>query len=51
MFKEQNMKTTRKVMIAGLLFSSLVLMSACGTVKGLGHDVSNTGHAISRAAS
>ncbi len=41
----------KKIAIGCLAVGALVVLSACGTVKGFGHDVSNTGHAISRAAS
>jgi len=44
------MSRTRTIAMICLLLTSLGMLSACGTVQGFGHDVSQTGHAISRAA-
>ncbi|TAL61383.1 MAG: entericidin A/B family lipoprotein [Legionella sp.] len=45
------MKHVKQIAVACLFVSALSLLSACGTVRGFGHDVSATGNAISRAAS
>lgn len=44
------MKHISKLLMMGILLASLGLLSGCGTVNGFGHDVSSTGHAISRAS-
>jgi len=44
------MKRISKVMMISILLVSLGFLSGCGTVNGFGHDVSATGHDISRAA-
>ncbi|WP_028387691.1 entericidin A/B family lipoprotein [Legionella fairfieldensis] len=45
------MNNTRKIAIACFLLTTLGLLSACGTIKGFGQDVSRTGRDIQRAAS
>lgn len=45
------MKFISKVLMMSIIVVSLGLLSSCGTVNGFGHDVSATGHGISRAAS
>jgi entericidin A len=44
------MKYIPKLLMLSILLISLGLLSGCGTVNGFGHDVSATGHAISRAS-
>lgn len=45
------MNNLKRLAVISLILTTLGLMSACGTVRGIGHDVSSTGHAIQRAAS
>jgi predicted small secreted protein len=44
------MKCISKLLMISILIGSLGLLGGCNTVNGFGHDVSNTGHAISRAS-
>ncbi len=45
------MQFISKILMMSVIVVLLGSLSSCGTVSGFGHDVSATGHNISRAAS
>jgi predicted small secreted protein len=45
------MKFSRKFILLCALFTSLVLLTGCNTVQGLGKDVQKGGQTIQKAAS
>lgn len=44
------MSTTKRIIMAAFAVSTLVLLSACGTVHGFGQDVSKAGRDIQQAS-
>lgn len=44
------MKCISKLLVFSLLLLSLSALYGCGTMNGVGQDVSSVGHGISRAA-
>lgn len=44
------MNSVKKIMMVGVLLTTLGMLSACGTVNGFGRDVTHVGHTIQRAA-
>ncbi len=44
------MKSIAKKLFLICVLSSVVLLNGCGTVNGVGQDVSSVGHGIQRAA-
>lgn len=45
------MTNVTRIAAASLLAASMIALSACNTIQGLGHDVSRTGDAIEDAGS
>lgn len=45
------MKRTKALAMISILAAVVTVLSACGTVRGFGSDVSKTGNAITSAAS
>lgn len=45
------MYTFKKIILFSLFLTTLSMLTACGTVKGFGQDVSHAGHDIQKAAS
>lgn len=45
------MQNTKKIVMVCFFLTTLGMLSACGTVKGFGKDVSHAGRDIQRAAS
>ena len=44
------MSNRKKIMMICLVLATVGMLSACGTVKGFGKDVSQAGHDIQKAA-
>jgi predicted small secreted protein len=45
------MYTIKKIILCSLFLTTLSMITACGTIKGFGKDVSHAGHGIQKAAS
>lgn len=43
------MKNVKKIAVVCLVLTAVAALSACGTVKGFGKDVSQAGHEIQKA--
>lgn len=44
------MNNVKKIIMCSLLLATVSMVTACGTVKGFGQDVSKTGREIQKAA-
>jgi entericidin A len=44
------MNNIKKIMVVSFLITAFSMLSACGTVKGFGQDVTHAGKDIQRAA-
>lgn len=44
------MNNVRKIIMIGIFLTAMGMLTACGTVKGFGNDVTQVGHGIQRAS-